>query len=71
MKITMQEMGKNLKYAREEKGISIYKIEKELGISHQNMYNYENGKIEPSIMQIIKLAEYYEISIEKLVFLKY
>ena len=71
MEITMQEVGKNMRYAREELGISVYKIEKDIGIKHENIYRYESGKVEPSIMQIIKLAEYYNISIEKLVFLKY
>ena len=68
--ITMKEIGKNLKFAREEKEITVYNVEKDIGIKHQSLYNYENGKQEPSIIQCIKLSEYYGIELEKLIFLK-
>lgn len=68
--ITIQEIGENLKYIRENKNISVYKIEKELGISHQNLYKWEKGQSEPSIMQCIKLSKYYGITLDELVFLK-
>ncbi|MBR2870522.1 MAG: helix-turn-helix transcriptional regulator [Clostridia bacterium] len=66
--ITMKQIGENMKYIRESKKISVYTIEKEIGISHQNLYEYEKGKREPSIMQCIKLSKYYGIDLNSLIF---
>lgn len=38
-----------------------------LGITVQAYYKYENGKAEPSIDNLIKLANYYNVSIDYLV----
>lgn len=63
----MEEIGKALKFAREEANKSVYEIEKELKINHQSLYNWEKGKQEPSIKQCIKLAQYYGITLNELV----
>ena len=66
--ITMKEVGENLRKTRQLKNISPYKIEKDIGISHELQYRWENGKTEPSIINMIKLAEYYGISLDELIF---
>ncbi len=65
--LTLNEVGKNIKEMRETKGLSVYDLEKELDISHQNQYKWEKGKSEPSIMHCIKLADFYGISLDELV----
>ncbi|MBQ7339344.1 MAG: helix-turn-helix transcriptional regulator [Clostridia bacterium] len=63
----MKKVGENLKLTRVENNKSIYDIEKELKISHQNLYKWEKGQSEPSIINCIKLADYYGISLDELV----
>lgn len=63
----MKEVGENIKYNREIRNKSVYDIEKELKISHQNQYKWEQGEREPSIMNCIKLADYYGITLDELV----
>lgn len=68
--MTMKEIGENLKQIREEHNKSVYDIEKDIGISHVSQYKWEQGKNEPSIISCIKLAEYYGISLDSLIFFK-
>lgn len=63
----MENIGKNLKFNRENAKKSVYDIETDLGISHQNQYNWEKGTREPSIVHCVKLADYFGISIDELI----
>ena len=56
-----------LKELRDKSKKSVTEIQKLLGISNPAYYNYENGKAEPSIDKLIKLADYYNVSIDYLV----
>lgn len=42
-------------------------IAKELGLSPQTLNNYVNGKTEPSIETLCKLADYYHVTLDYLV----
>ena len=63
----MKEIGQNIKYTREEHKKSVYDIEKDIKISHQLQYKWEKGESEPSIINCIKLADYYGITIDELI----
>lgn len=63
----MKKVGEYLKFNREQANKSVYDIENDLGISHQNQYNWEKGAREPSIMQCVKLADYYGITLNELI----
>lgn len=63
----MEKIAENIKSIREERKKSVYDIEKEIGISHQNLYKWERAQAEPSIINCIKLANYYDISLDELV----
>ncbi len=65
--MTKIEIGKNIKQIREIKKISNYILEKNTNIDHSLLYRYESGKTEPSITNLIKLADYYNISLDELV----
>lgn len=57
----------NLRKIREEKGVSQAAVAKELGISRQAYNNYELGKREADYETLLKLAEYFETTVEELI----
>lgn len=58
---------KNLKKLRTEKKISQQALAQHLNISQQSVYKYENGIAEPDISTLIKMADFFETSIDYLV----
>ncbi len=56
-----------LKTIRQTTGKSQLQIAKELNISQQNICRYENNQIEPDIQTLIKLADYFHVTIDYLV----
>lgn len=63
----MNKIGENIKEIREQRQVSEYDIERNIGIPHQVQYRWEKGENLPNIEQLIKLADYYCISIDELV----
>lgn len=63
----MLNYGEALKYQREIKGISQLNLAQQIGTSHQNINRWENGTVLPSIDFCVKLAEFYDISIDELI----
>ena len=57
----------NLKKLRKEHGISQIKLALDLNTSQNNISRYETGDREPGIAELIKLAEYFDVSIDYLV----
>lgn len=51
-----------LKETREELELSQHYVAKETGIDQSKLSRYENGKREPTIEDIGKLADFYNIS---------
>lgn len=60
-------MVKNLKKLRIEKGISQQKLADIIEVSQQSINKYENHKIEPDIQTLIKIADYFETSVDYLI----
>ena len=56
-----------IKELREEKNLSQESLAKEIGTSQRNIGRWENEENEPSYMQLIKLAEFFNVSIDYLV----
>ena len=52
---------------RSEKGISQREIAKRFDISQATYNNWENGKTQPSIEQLITLAKFYGVSVDYLI----
>ena len=63
----MMNYGEALKERRIENGKTLLQIEKETGISNQNLSRWENGKVLPNIDFCVQLADYYGISLDELV----
>lgn len=55
-----------LRFLRNEKGESLEKIAKYLNVTMQTISNYENEKRDMTPDTILKLADYFEVSIDYL-----
>ncbi len=66
MKDEAQRLGKNLKRIRTEKGISQGDIVKASGIDKAMISNIENGKTNPTLATIAKLAKAIGVSVGEL-----
>jgi transcriptional regulator with XRE-family HTH domain len=60
-------IGENLKLLRKRKGVSQEEIAVDLGLTRSSYSGYENGVAEPNLETIIKISEYYNISLDKLI----
>lgn len=58
---------KSLKTLRLYAGLSLTDLEKLTGINNPSLSRYENGKVEPSLIQSIAIAECFHLSVEDLV----
>ena len=61
------DMVENLKKLRNQKGVSQQKLADAIEVSQQSINKYENHKIEPDIQTLIKLADYFDTSVDYLV----
>ena len=55
-----------LKEIRKAKGISQLKLALDLNMSQNTICRYETGEREPGINELIKIADYFNISIDYL-----
>ena len=66
MKSESEKLGQNLKRIRTEKGISQNKIARTLGIDRAFISNIENGKTNPTLDTIARIAKAIGVSISEL-----
>lgn len=57
----------NLKKLRKEQNISQEKLGEAVFVSQQSIYKYEHGITEPRIETLVRLADYFDTSIDYLV----
>ena len=55
-----------LKEIRKSKGISQLKLALEMNTNQNTISRYETGEREPSISELIKIADYFDVSIDYL-----
>ena len=67
MKSESAKLGKNLKRIRTEKGITQGDIVRNLGVSRSFISNIENGKTNPTLATLSKLAKALGVLIKDLV----
>lgn len=60
-------MVKNLKKLRNQKHISQLQLAKIIGISQQSINKYENHGVEPDIETLIKMAKFFNTSVDYLI----
>ena len=63
----MGELQKQLQELRKEKGITQAAAGKDLGLSRSTIAGYETKGREPGIDMLIRLADYYNVTIDYLV----
>lgn len=56
-----------LKQLRKDKGVSQKEIAKALNVSDDSIYNWEKGRSEPSINELINLADYFNVTVDFLI----
>lgn len=61
-------IGAKLKRLREEKGVSIEKMAKTIGLTNQAIYNYENNVRVPRDEIKVQIANYFNKSVEEIFF---
>lgn len=62
----MEKFAERLKELREEKGLSIQKLSKEVGIGAASLCRWENSRADVKGSQLIILAKYFEVSTDYL-----
>lgn len=60
-------IGKSLKDIRESEKLTQSKLAEKTGISQQSISRWESGQRFPNILDLVKLAEFYKISIDELI----
>ena len=55
-----------LKQIRKEKGISQLKLAMDLNTNQNTISRYETGEREPGIHELIKIADYFNVSVDYL-----
>ena len=63
----MNNFGKNLCFLRKQKGLRQSQIKDLLGFSRTTWSNYENALSEPTIDGLIKISNFFGISLERLI----
>ena len=56
-----------LKELRKERNVSQQALGEIVGFSQQSINKYENNNIEPDISTLIKLADYFDVSVDYLI----
>ena len=60
------EIGKKLKALRKNAGLTQEQLALQLGISRVNYTRYERDSVRPDYETIIKIADYYDITLDEL-----
>lgn len=58
---------KGLREIRKQKGYSQLKVAMDLSISREALSYYENGKRSPDLAMLVRLSEYFDVSIDYLI----
>lgn len=62
----METLSKKIKQLREEKGVSPEKLAEDIGFAKSTIWAYESGKKQISVSHLARLADYFDVSIDKL-----
>lgn len=60
-------LAQNLKHLREQRGLSQKDFSAELGLSQPAIGNWETGERKPDIEMLVRLAEYFNVTLDELV----
>lgn len=60
-------VGRNMKWLREREGLTLPQLSKELEIPYNTMLQYENEKTYPKLDKLVKIADFFHVSLDFLV----
>lgn len=63
---SLTKLGNLLRTKRQLKGDKLKNISSDMGVSHAVISRIENGRYNLSVMMLLKLCDYYDISAEEL-----
>ena len=63
----MSSLSKNIKRYRTQNNITQEQLAEKINVTRQAVSNWENGKTEPDIETLTKIAQIFDISIDELV----
>ena len=66
--IYMESIGKNLKELRTKEGLSLRELGEKLDISYNTIASYERNIIVPTITNVIKICNYFNVPCEYLIY---
>lgn len=49
-----------------DRGLTVYRVSKDTGISTGNIYDWKSGKAKPSVRALEKLAAYFDVPVDYL-----
>lgn len=61
-------IGKNIKQFRSEKDMTQEKLAEKLNVTRQAVSNWENGKTQPDVEMLGRIAEVLEVTLEELIY---
>ena len=65
--LPMQKFGEKLRILRKQRGMTLKELALTLGLStHSHLSNIETGKRTPSTELIIKIAQFFDVSVDQL-----
>lgn len=60
-------MYEKYKALRDKKGVTDYAVARETGINRSVFSEWKSGRSKPKVEKLVKLAEYFNVSVEKLI----
>ena len=64
----LEQMGISMRATRKQAGKSVSQTARKAGVGEGTLYAYESGKINPGLVNLCLLAEYYGVTLDELVF---
>ena len=64
----MNEVKTTIKQLRKDKGINQEQLAQQLHVTRQAVSNWETGKTQPDIETLTQIAEYFNVSVERLIY---
>jgi transcriptional regulator with XRE-family HTH domain len=62
----MQEFGNKLRALRKRRGLTVRQLAAMLEVTHSHIVGIEKGKHNPSVEMVIKVADVFDVSIDRL-----
>lgn len=66
--MNLEQMGRSMRAMRKQAGKSVPQTARKTGVGEGTLYAYESGKINPGLLNLCLLAEYYGVTLDELVF---